>query len=433
MSQQGKTKKNIYRSLFTNRTLMLLWSGETVSIIGDAFYFLAVVWLVYDQSKSVFLSALVGVFFHLSSAFLSPFAGVLADRFDRKKLIVTTHVLSAVAVFAVGLIYFALGYLPLVIAFITILLLNGLSTILYPAESSILPDIVGKDSLSGAYGVFQTIAQSASLIGNAIAGLAIAAIGTGWALSLDGLSFIIVAIFIGLAPIPKRKIDEASSGHKKPSMFRDMTDGWRYIKGLPVIRSLVWLTLLINISSFTGPLYAPLVANQLHSGPAVLGFLEVAGIIGGMIGGLVASFFERRFGAGRLVGLFWGLGGLCTIGIGFSPSVLLTMALMFISTFFSVVASVCLFAVEMAIISENYRGRVNGIRRSFAVIAIPISTLIAGAVGEILDISILFAIAGVWTCFVAFIAFINPHVRKAKVEVDDNQLPVSKEAAGDDL
>jgi MFS transporter, DHA3 family, macrolide efflux protein len=416
-------QKKIYRSLFKNKILMLLWSGQTVSIMGDAFYYLAVMWLVYDQSRSVFLSALVGVMFHLSSAILSPFAGVLADRYDRKRLMIMTHILSALAVFAVGVVYFILGYLPMVIAFITIVLLNGLSTFLYPAESSILPDIVGKESLSGAYGVFQTIAQSASLVGNAIAGLAIAAIGTGWALSIDGFSFIVVAFLIAIARIPKRKSTPVvNSNEKRPNMFREMADGWRYIKGLPVIRSLVWLTLLINIPSFIGPLYPPLVENQLDSGAAVFGFLEVAGIIGGMLGGLAAGFFERRFGAGVLMGVFWMLTGFCTIGIGISTSVPLTMGLMFLRTLFITMAGVCIFAVEMAIISENFRGRVNGIRRSFAVIAIPVSTLIAGGLGEILDISVLFSISGVWTMGVGVLALANSNVRKAKVETDPLQM-----------
>jgi len=402
---------------------MFLWSGQTVSLIGDAFYYLAVMWLVYNQSKSVFLSALVGVFFHLSSAILSPFAGVLADRFDRKKMIITTHILSAIAVFVVSIIYFYLGYLPIAIAFITIVILNGLSTFLYPAETSILPDILGKESLSGAYGVFQTIAQSASLIGNAIAGFAIATIGTGWALSLDGLSFIIVAIFITLAKIPKRKNTSINSVvGKRHSIIHDLIDGWRYIKGLPVIRSLVWLTLVINIPSFIGSLFPPLVDLQLHSGPEVLGFLKVVGIIGGMVGGFVASIFERRLGAGRLMGFFWGLAGLCTIGMGISTSVPLTMVFVLARTWFLTVASVCLFAIEMAIIEENYRGRVNGIRRSFAVIAIPISTLIAGGLGEVLDISILFAVSGIPTLSVGILALINRHVRNAKVEGTPEQL-----------
>ncbi len=80
-----------YRRLLGNRTLMLLWGGETVSIFGDAFFNLAVLWVVYSQSNSAFQTALVGVVWHLSDIVFGPLAGILADRLDRKRIMVATN------------------------------------------------------------------------------------------------------------------------------------------------------------------------------------------------------------------------------------------------------------------------------------------------------------------------------------------------------
>jgi len=408
--------KHIYIKLLSNKSLLSIWSGQTFSIIGDAFFDLAIMWVVYSQSQSIFLSSLVGVLFHLSSALLSPIAGVLADRFDRKKMIIITNILSAFVVLIVSLTVFIMGYLPTFVALLAIVLLNGLTAFLYPAESSILPDIVGPNLLSSAYGMFTTISNSAALIGSAVAGLFIAGVGAGWAFSIDSLSFIIVAFFIAVAKIPKRQIDpNLSLERKKSSFWIDMVNGWNYIKGFPIMKSFVWLTLLSNIPSFIGSLYPPLVAQQLNGEAGTLGFLEAAGVIGAIFGGIIVGSFERRFGSGRLIVFFWFVVGLCTIGIGLSTSTFLSLVLLFLRTLSTTMASVCIFTVQMALISENFRGRVNGVMRSFAVIAIPISTLIAGGLGEIVGITTLFIISGIWSIGVGFLALTNSHIRKVKV------------------
>ena len=153
-------------SLFRNRNLLTLWTGQTISIVGDAFN-LAVMWAVFEQTSSVLSSAMVGVIWHLSSVFFAPLGGILADKFNRKNLLITIHLISASITLLLGVTTILLNALPIIFAYISIVIVNALSIFLYPVEASIIPDIVEKKQLSQVSGFFTTIAKTAHLLGTA--------------------------------------------------------------------------------------------------------------------------------------------------------------------------------------------------------------------------------------------------------------------------
>jgi MFS transporter, DHA3 family, macrolide efflux protein len=413
-------KKSYYLDLVKNKTLMYLWTGKTVSNIGDTFFDLAVMWVVYAQSGSVLQSAIVGMMSHLSAIIFSPIAGAVADRFDRKTIMWSTNVLSAVVVGAVAYAYFTFGHIPLIVAALSIFLLIALGTFINPAEASVMPEIVGKSHLSTAYGIFSTITQSATLLGQALAGFVIAGFGAGWALSGDAISFFFVAGCIALAKIPKRTVAHPASvkstSGKKGSFWGDIKSGWQYTKTNPTIYALLWLAMLINVISYLGPLFPALVSDQLKSGAAAYGMIEAASVVGAMVGGVMTGYFDRRFKTGHLMGVTLLLSGFCPLGIAMSTSVILTIILVFILTFFTQLASILMMSAQLALVAEEYRGRVFGISRSFVMAAMPISTLIAGYLGDIIGVSILFTFAGFWVIGISCLALLNPHTRNIEID-----------------
>ncbi|WP_214483785.1 MFS transporter [Bacillus sp. SM2101] len=413
-----REKKSIYLNLIKNRTLMLLWSGQSISIIGDAFFDLAVIWVVYSQSQSVLQTAVIGALSHLSTAIFSLVAGTVADRMNRKKVMVYTNVIASLVLFCVATIVLVFGYLPFSVALVSVLLLNILNTFLSPCEASIMPEIVGKEQLATAYGIFSSIGQTAALLGNAVAGVIIAGIGAGWSITIDAVTFMIVALLIGIARIPKNKIYKSNSNKDKSftfSLITDIKDGWNYIKLFPLIKTILWLYLMINIISFMPPLYPALVDQQLNGNASVFGFIHVVSLIGGITGGLVTGSVVRKLKLKSIVGLLWILAGLCTLGISFSTFVPLTLFLMFGQTFFVSISSIYLSTLQMSIVSQEYRGRVWGIVRTFAIITMPVSTLIAGILGDIIGVPILFTAAGFWIILMGVFAGLNHHLRNAHI------------------
>ena len=406
--------------LFRNPSFTLLWSGQSVSYFGDAFFNLAVMWVVWSETQSTLQTAIIQAVWHIPDVIFAPLAGVLADRWDRKAIMVTTNVAAAAVVGAVVLIVVVVDHLPPVVAFVAIFKLNGLTTFMNPARASLMPSVVGRDLLTTAQGLFSTARETASLFGTSAAVLLLAAAGAVWALIVDAASFAFVALCIAIARLPGRPVPSAASGESRPrlspvSVARELRDGWRTATGLPVVRALLWLGVLINVGSFIGPLWPALVQERLSGGAGAFGVILAVSTAGGIVGGLVAGPLERRFGAGRILASGWTLSGICGLGIAASTWLPVTIVLEFIETIGIVASMVASGAIMITAVPEEYRGRVFGMVRSLSVVLLPASALAGGWIAEFVDIWIMFAAAGTFVLALGLAAWANPHVRTARI------------------
>lgn len=412
-------------TLFRNRSLVTLWTGQTISIIGDAFFNLAVMWVVFEQTSSVLSSAMVGVIWHLSSVIFAPLGGILADRFDRKRLLVGIHLTSALVTVSLGVTTLATGSLPIAFAYISIVIVNALGIFTYPVESSIIPDIVERKQLPQVSGLFTTIAKTASLLGTALAGFMVAGVGAGWALNIDALSYILVALCIVFMKIPKRESDsQHEDGSKKKlsyklNIVKDLKSGLSYIWDMRIIRSIIILSILVNVAGFIGVLYPALVQTQLNADATIFGTLQAVAVVGGILGGIVAANLGNKIKIGHLLFVSWFIAGLCTIGIGLSSLIWVTNALLFTRTLFITVSSVHLYTIQISIIETSYRGRVDGLKRSLSTILMPLSTLAAGILGDIIGVSILFVVSGILTISVSILSLTMPDIRNAHLLIEE--------------
>src|SRR5205085_10198323 len=160
-------------------------------------------------------------------------------RWDRKRIMVLTNVLSAIVVGALAAVMLARGQAPSAIIFVAVFLLNSLNTFSGPAQASLMPEVVGRDLLATASGLFSTVGNVAALVGGALAGMVVAAVSGAWAVAGDAVSFLVAALSITVARLPARAIQTSSSSQEKgPSVLREIRDGWRAIAGQPVIRAI---------------------------------------------------------------------------------------------------------------------------------------------------------------------------------------------------
>lgn len=402
------------RRLLRNRTLLLLWSGQTISLVGDVFFNIAVMWVIYAQSGSALQTSLVQVVWHLNRILFAPFAGIVADRWDRKRIMVVTNFLAALVVGGVASAMFGRSMAPTWVILLAAFVLNGLNTFLTPARVSVMPEIIGRDLLAMAGGIFATVEQSANFLGSALAGWVIAAVGAAWAVTFDALSFLVAALTIVLAALPVR-IPTPTAAGQRPSLWQQLREGWQAIADQPVLRALVWLNVLINVPSFLGPLYPALVTQRLQGGAAAFGTIEAVSVIGGMVGGAVAGLLERRLGAGRTLATGWVLGGLATLGMAFSTWLPLTATLSALTVLGFTAGGVAMGALSPILVPEVYRGRVWGIMGALSVIAIPVSAILGGWLADLLGAAALFAIGGGWILVTAGFAWLNPAIRTARI------------------
>ncbi len=417
-----------HRRLFRYNSFTLLWSGQTVSVFGDAFFNLAVMWVVWSETQSTLQTAIIQAVWHIPDVLFGPLAGVLADRWNRKAIMVTTNVGAAVVVGAVALIVVSIGHLPPYVAFLAIFKLNALTAFMNPARAAVMPSVVGHDLLTTAQGLFSAAGETASLIGSAVAGLLVAKADAAWALVIDAGSFLLVSLCIALARLPGSIASPTPLGETRPkisprSLARELYGGWRAASGMPVVRVLIWLGVLINIASFMGPLWPALVQERLGGGAASLGAIMAAAAAGGMVAGLLSGPLERRLGAGRVMVSCWSLAGVCTLGVAASTWLPITMVLEFLDTAAFTIAIVTSGAVMITSVNEEYRGRVFGISRSMSVVLIPASALIGGLIAEFVEIWIMFAGGGAFILALALLAWLNPHLRNARIYGPNLPLP----------
>lgn len=401
--------------LLHNRAFALLWSGRTISYLGDTFFNLTIAWVVYSMSGSVLQTAIIQVVWHLPNLLFGPLAGVLADRWDRKRIMVLTNVLAALIVGVIAVLMFVQDTVSPVSIFVALFVLNSVTMFFGPANFSIMPEVVGRKLLTTASGLFAISGQVAALIGGPLSGMVIAVVGAVWTILFNAISFLIAAVCIAIAPLPSHP-PAAHTARTAIPLWRELQAGWQVINELPILRILVWLSVLLNVTSFTGPMWPALVSQQLQGDATTFGILQSMAVVGGLSAGLVVGKLERQMGAGRIAIIGWIVGGTCTLGIAFSTSIPLTGLFMLVSTFGSVVASIAFGALSQTLCPPDYRGRLSGISSALAVLAIPPSALLGGWLADLVGVTVLFAIAGIWTLGVAGLAQTNRSVRTAKID-----------------
>ncbi|WP_367038650.1 MFS transporter [Rossellomorea marisflavi] len=409
MAESSKKENNV--SLMRNKNVLLLWSAQSISTAGDDFFNIAIMWAVYSQSGSTLQSAMIGVIWHISDILFGPIAGVFADNWNRKKIMLYTNILSAFTTICMACVTLVLDHIPLTVALVGIFLLNCFTSFLNPARASVLPDIVNKNQLTQTNGIFSTIVRISSLIGNSTAGFIIGAFGITWAILGNSISFFIVALLISLLKIPKKEISpEIYTGNRK-NILKEIREGWKVISDNPKIKVVVYLSLFLNIASFLGPLYPALIVNNLSGGASIYGVVQASGLVGGVLAGVLIGKIERKLGAGKVLIYSWVLASISIFIMGFSHNVYLTLIFAFVQFLGITTGSICLSTIVIAVAPENYRGRITGITRSLSVLLIPITTLLAGLLGKYTEISTIFAIGGLFVLLPAIIAASNSNLR----------------------
>ena len=401
--------------LWANRGFMIYLTGSSVSGLGDAFFTLGITWIIYATSHSLLQTALIQVVGHLDRILLGPFAGIWADRHDRTSILVVANVASGVIV---GALAWVLGganeHLTTELALVSIVILNTLRTVGLPAVQSVLPYVVGTRALTQACGWLSSINTTVGMLGSALAGLVIAAWGTPRALGLDAVSFGVAALAVILARFPKRVLRERPVG-SLPHWGADIRDGWRVLRGQPVLRSMVWLAAFVNLASFAGPLFVGLIREQWHAGAAAFGIFEGATSLGAIVVSLCVAPLERRVDAGKVLAGGWMVDGLAVVGIATTHWALLGESLALVFGAGVTMAQVVLGPLYELLIPAEFRGRVWGINSAIATSVIPVSALIGGWLADRYGPGLMIGISGVWLAIAALLALGVPAVRGARI------------------
>ena len=386
----------------------LYFGGQCISLIGTWMQQIAMSWLAFRLTGSVFLLATVTFMAQIPILVATPYMSVFVDRFDRRKLLMLTQSLSMLQALLMAVLTLT-GLIQVWHIMILSLLIGLINALDNPTRQSFYPSLVPRDKLSNAIALNSAVINGSRLIGPAVGGVLIGLLGEGICFLLNGISYIAVII----ALLMMRVMPQRGKGVKQ-KVWEDMRDGFQYVVGNIPIRTLL---LLMSVISFFGlplmtfiPAY---VKTILHGGSEMLGLLLSCIGVGSFIAALYLAARKSVLGLGKVVMLSGVL-----LGIGLSVmsfvSIPWVAAVLCLPIGFSVIAAVASINTLLQTLSrEDKRGRVMGYMAMAFTGMAPVGSIILGAFEEFVGLQVIILLSGI-CCFLASLIFeyYRPVVRK---------------------
>ena len=366
-----------------HRNYRLFFCGQGISLIGTWMMRLATGWLVYrlagQGSESARLLGLVGFVGQAPGFFLAPFAGALVDRWDRRRLLVITQILSLIQSAGLAVVAFVGESGPTMIGLVIGLsLLQGLvNSFDMPGRQAFLVEMIErKEDLPNAIALNSSLVNGARLVGPSVAGVLIALAGEGWCFTIDAISYVaVIAALLAMRVTPRTR-----PVHTGP-LRRGVAEGFRYAFGFAPVRSLL---LLLGLVSFMGMPYSVLMplfaANVLHGGPYTLGLLSAATGVGALVGAIYLASRNTVLGLGRVVFMTAALFGIGLAGFALSEWLWVSVALLMVVGFGMMVQMASSNTILQTITDEHMRGRVMSFYSMAFLGMVPFGSLFAGEV-----------------------------------------------------
>jgi MFS family permease len=367
-----------------HRNFRLFFTGQSISLIGTWMTRVATSWLVYRLTGSALLLGIVGFAGQILTFLLAPFAGVLVDRLNRRNLLVWTQVLAGVQSLAMAALT-----LTKIITIYEIIALSAFQGLInafdMPGRQSFLVQMVSDDAgkldktdLSNAIALNSSMVNMARLVGPALAGLVIAAVGEGYCFAIDGFSYIAVVLSLLMMHIPATLIRRPAT-----SMFEQLKEGWSYVTTFRPIRTILTLFALLSLMGMPFMVLMPIFASQiLHGGPHTLGYLMGASGVGALISAISLAVRKSVRGLTTMIQIAAVLFGTGLILFGLSHHLGLSLLLMLIVGFGMMQGLAASNTVIQTLVPEDKRGRVMSYYTMAFVGMTPFGSLLAGALAH---------------------------------------------------
>ncbi len=375
-----------YLSLFRNRSFMALWLGQTVSFLGDYFYFLAIPIMVNKLTGSALMVGISTISNALPILLLGPVAGVFVDRWNRKTTMIISDLLRA------GLVLLCLLVrIPdqVWIFYLAGFLLSCVSRFFFPAQSAALPLVVTDSaSLLSANGLMQAVQTVGMLAGPALAGFTIGLWGSWVAFAFDSASFLVSAAAISSMTIPI-----TIKPHRPPpgvssfaSVFGEMKEGVGFMFTNRVLSPMIAAIMVANICiGAIQVVWVPYLQHTFNIGAAGLGVIDSAQGIGMLFGGMLLGFLSARIRKMSMAALCLALIGVCFAITGLATVFWVPIAMSVGIGLGMLPAGSIVTTIQQMVVPDEKRGRVssaiNAMGTAAGLIAMSLAALFGDAIG----------------------------------------------------
>lgn len=406
-------------NVLRNRNFRLLWIGEGISLLGDQFYMIALPWLVLSLTGDALAVGTVLAMAGIPRALFMVIGGALTDRFTPRRLMINSN-LARMSLTALLAILVATNLIQLWMLYISALLFGLADAFFFPAQTSIVPQLVDRDQLQTGNSIIQGTATLSVFVGPVLAGILVSwldggsshsAVGTALAIALDSLSFLASIMALRMMGIENadEHVEKTDSG-----VFASIREGLRYIWNDATLRIVLPITLGLNIL-INGPFAVgiPVLARtRFPEGVAAFGLiLSMFGggaLLGIILAGVLPKPSNKLLGTVSLSVISMMGIGLAVIGIAPTMDVAATAALMMGTA--NGYANIMLITWLQKKVAPEMTGRVMSLVLFAAVGLNPVSNALAGLlIGK--NAAVLLVYAGILMTFFTLSAAFSPAVR----------------------
>lgn len=362
------------------RTFLVVWVGQLISIIGSGLIGFGLSVWIFDQTGEATPFALNALFYNVPRILLAPLAGSVADRFNRRWIMICSDTAAALTTLTAAVLLFS-GNLQVWHIYVISFLESVFNTFQSPAYSAAITMMVPKKDLGRAGGIQHMGYAMESLLIPLLAGVLYAAIGLRGVIVIDIATFFFAIGALLLVRIPQ-PVATTESASEKRSLWADAVFGWRYLQGRPGLFGLLWYYAIVNFFlSLSGVLIGPMILS--FGSEVELGIAQMAGgaamLAGGVLMGTWGGPKTNRIPS--VIGAI-GLSGIGYLLMGLRPTIAIIAVGQFIFLFFIPISAALSQVVWQVKVPADIQGRVFAIRGMIAHAIIPLSNLVAGPLAD---------------------------------------------------
>lgn len=410
------------------RRIALFLTGQTISLFGSSLVQYAVMWYLTLETKSGTVMMAYAVFAFLPQALVSLFGGTLADRVNRKVLIISADATIAVTTLALALAMSA-GHRDLWLIYAAVAVRSVGAGFQTPAVAAVIPQLTPQAHLMRVNGINTTIQSAMALLAPAAAGAVFAAGGIVPTFFVDvGTAAIGIAI-LAFIPVPtlRRAAEEVSS------YLTDLVEGVRYTFGNSVVRWLMTVYGIIFVLTVAPSFLTPLMITRSFGDEVwMLTALEIAFSVGMTLAGAAVSIWFTRRSREHMIMVACVCFGLLSIALGLSTNLWVFYAFMFLTGIAVPFFSTPSMTLLQEKVDPEYMGRVFSFVSIVFAVGMPLGMLVFGPLADRVSVESLLVAAGVITLVVVAVAFSIPDGRRALADGRAYRVLKRAEAASGD-
>ena len=366
------------------RGFVLIWLGQLVSLLGTGMTNFALSFYLFEKTGQATALTIAIFAFVAPSILLSPLAGALVDRSNRKFVVIVTDLAAGLVTIAWLLIVLRAGDLELWQVYLGNAITGAFNAFQFPAFSAAVTLMIPKEQYGRAAGMLDFAGAASNILAPAFAGALLAPLGLAGIMAIDVATFVLAIIAVLVVHMPQPAPEPRAEGEKAASLWQDSLYGFRYILAR---RSLLGLQLVFTVINFTaafgGVIAIPLILARTGNNAATLATVQSVAAVGGVVGGLLMSAWGGP--KQRVRGVLWGMTVESLLGpivLGVARGLPGWIVGSFMSQAFIPIINGSNQAIWQSKVPPAVQGRVFATRRMIAQFSFPIAVLFAGPLAD---------------------------------------------------